>query len=153
MAMRCTTLTLASVTLTGVDWDDTPPLRICKAQKMRRPKERKPCDPELANYASMLCKACADIKGWRIAHPPRKRFQPPTLEKKSKGLLAESPSPELPEGEKVSMGMAWWLASPDKHEVTEWVEQDGYRAPTHMGKHLAELLSRLSAMINMHQAG
>lgn len=190
---------------------------------MRQTKERKPCDPELANYASMLRKACADLKSaqaraleyavyagkivneikahlqtstsllnfkqflkrylpelpqrtankyevvykqvtldstacyssmsealkaWRSAHPPRKRFQPPTMEEKSKALLAESPSPELPGVEKFSMGMAWWLESPEKQEVAEWVEQHGYKAPTHLGKQLAELLSGLSALIN-----
>jgi hypothetical protein len=190
---------------------------------MRRTNDRKPCDPELTKYASLLRKACADIKSaqaraleyavyagrivseikrhlqtstsllsfkqflkryvpelpqrtantyetvykqvsldstisyssisealkaWRKDHPARKRFTPPAIEEKSKELLAASPSPELPEVQKFSMGMAWWLESPEKQEVAEWVERHGYRAPTHLGKQLVGILNGLSTLIN-----
>jgi hypothetical protein len=88
------------------------------------------------------------LKAWRKDHPARRRFTPPTIEEKSRELLAASPSPDLPEVEKFSMGMAWWLDSPEKHEVTEWVEQHGYIAPTHLAKQLVGILTGLSALIN-----
>lgn len=83
------------------------------------------------------------LKAWRIAHPPRERFQPPTMEEKSRSLLAEAERPDLPEEERISHGIAWWLDEPKKHAVVQWVEEHGYDTPPNLGKQTRTCLDLL----------
>jgi hypothetical protein len=91
----------------------------CKGFSLRSANDYERCYKQTPVDSSVRYSSIREcLLDWQKTHPKRERFQAPateatTLKEESRVLLAEQEMPELPEVDKVSMGMKWWLDEPD----------------------------------------